>query len=99
MTDGVWGWPEGLDHYVEVHNIRLPDEFLKRVFSRNYLGRLRWNIRPAILRFGRLDFTFWDEWCKKQMYPFTDDPLCYACRYEQERKLEADEARAKIFRG
>lgn len=23
-TDGLWAWPEGLAHYVEVHNVRLP---------------------------------------------------------------------------
>ena len=28
LTDGVWVWPEGLAHYVEVHAVRLPDEFI-----------------------------------------------------------------------
>ena len=26
-TDGVWVWPEGLAHYVEVHSVRLPADF------------------------------------------------------------------------
>jgi hypothetical protein len=25
LTDGVWLWPEGLAHYVEKHNVRVPD--------------------------------------------------------------------------
>ena len=28
LTDGTWLWPEGLSHYVLVHKIALPDEFL-----------------------------------------------------------------------
>lgn len=27
-TDGVWAWPVGLPHYVEVHDTRLPEAFL-----------------------------------------------------------------------
>jgi hypothetical protein len=27
-TDGVWAWPVGLDHYVEIHDIRLPEAFM-----------------------------------------------------------------------
>ena len=25
LSDAVWAWPDGLDHYVEMHNIRLPE--------------------------------------------------------------------------
>ncbi len=28
LTDGSWVWPEGLAHYVESHDICLPDELL-----------------------------------------------------------------------
>ena len=28
LTDGVWAWPEGLDHYVEAHGTRLPEAFI-----------------------------------------------------------------------
>jgi len=31
LTDGEWIWPEGLAHYVEVHGIILPAEFIERV--------------------------------------------------------------------
>jgi hypothetical protein len=29
LTDGTYVWPEGLAHYVELHEVRLPDEFLE----------------------------------------------------------------------
>jgi hypothetical protein len=28
LTDGEWVWPEGLAHYVEKHDVCLPDEFV-----------------------------------------------------------------------
>jgi hypothetical protein len=28
LTDGVWAWPDGLDHYVERHGVRLPEDFV-----------------------------------------------------------------------
>lgn len=28
LSDGVWLWPEGLVHYIEVHNVSLPQEFI-----------------------------------------------------------------------
>lgn len=34
-TDGTYAWPEGLGHHVEVHAVRLPDEFEQHVISRN----------------------------------------------------------------
>ena len=30
-TDGLYVFPSGLVHYVEKHNLRLPDEFIQRV--------------------------------------------------------------------
>ena len=29
LSDGQWVWPEGLSHYVRVHGIRLPEEFVQ----------------------------------------------------------------------
>ncbi len=31
LTDGLFIFPSGLVHYVEKHNLHLPDEFIKRV--------------------------------------------------------------------
>jgi hypothetical protein len=33
FTDGRYVWPEGLAHYLELHGVRLPDEFVKHVIS------------------------------------------------------------------
>lgn len=29
LTDGTYLWPEGLAHYVETHDVRLPTQFVK----------------------------------------------------------------------
>lgn len=31
FTDGTYGWPEGLAHYVELHGLRPPEEFVQYV--------------------------------------------------------------------
>jgi hypothetical protein len=28
LTDGAWAWPEGLAHYVEIHGLRMPEDFV-----------------------------------------------------------------------
>jgi hypothetical protein len=33
LTDGKWVWPEGLDHYVEVHGVVLPSEFVDHAMT------------------------------------------------------------------
>lgn len=33
LTDGVYVWPEGLAHYVELHNVHLPQEFVDHVLE------------------------------------------------------------------
>jgi len=56
LTDGVYVWPEGLVHYVEKHNVRLPTEFVKHVL--NSLGVFG----PLPLVYG-LNETWWcREW-------------------------------------
>ncbi|WP_206754386.1 hypothetical protein, partial [Lentimonas sp. CC19] len=36
LTDSTWIWPEGLSHYVEEHDITLPDEFIRHMEDRNW---------------------------------------------------------------
>jgi hypothetical protein len=59
VTDGTWVWPEGLAHYVEVHHVPLPDEFLET------MRRNRWKV-PRSARARAItrhwDSTFWVEW-------------------------------------
>lgn len=33
LTDGTYCWPEGLAHYIENHNVRLPDEIVTHIIS------------------------------------------------------------------
>jgi hypothetical protein len=59
VTDGTWVWPEGLVHYVEIHNVPLPDEFLRT------MRRHLWRVPPwarALASIRRWDSTFWVEW-------------------------------------
>lgn len=35
-SDGVWLWPEGLEHYVRSHSLRLPEEFANWIRSQGY---------------------------------------------------------------
>ena len=39
LTDGVWCWPSGLAHYVEFHEIKLPNEFVRHAESTNWKPR------------------------------------------------------------
>jgi hypothetical protein len=35
-SDGVWGWPSTLAHYVSKHHVRLPDRFAEHIRSNKY---------------------------------------------------------------
>jgi len=39
--DGVWAWPEGLSHYVECHDVMLPEEFVQHALTHPILTALR----------------------------------------------------------
>lgn len=34
ISDGEWTWPQGFAHYIEVHGIKPPKEFIQKVLSR-----------------------------------------------------------------
>lgn len=36
FSDGVWLWPEGLAHYIEAHDVALPDAFLHTMESHGW---------------------------------------------------------------
>jgi hypothetical protein len=62
-SDGVWLWPEGLAHYVQHHDVRLPEEFLSHVRNRGYC--------PLPAEETPIDFvcqssSFWRSWCASQ---------------------------------
>lgn len=59
LTDGRWVWPEGLAHYVERHDVRLPEPFVAHaVAARGVVAPFR--VPKA--RFGLYDRTAWLAW-------------------------------------
>lgn len=54
--DGDWVWPEGLAHYIENHDVKLPDAFVRDAVSRTPPSS---RAPPSILE---VDFDFWMTW-------------------------------------
>jgi len=52
-TDGVFIWPDKLDHYVSEHNVILPDQFLRHIAAIN-----QWITEP-------IDESLWLEFAKE----------------------------------
>lgn len=42
-TDGTWVWPDELSHYLLVHKVRLPDDFVEHAFKR--IGEGTWGVK------------------------------------------------------
>jgi hypothetical protein len=63
QSDGLWIWPDGLAHYVEHHDIRLPDEFLNHVRNQGY--RPEPPEEMPIQGLCRSE-NFWRSWCASQ---------------------------------
>ena len=57
QSDGTYIWPNGLAHYVEDHNIRLPDKFVE------YLRMI--NFKHKKIDF-EIESMFWEKWCKDE---------------------------------
>ena len=61
LTDGTWGWPQGLGHYIREYAVRLPDEFAAHAkqagFEIQYdLPNDPWLPAPEV------DRSFWRAW-------------------------------------
>ena len=65
LTDGEWVWPEGLAHYVEAHEVRLPEEFVDAARLRGW--RVSDGPLPTADAQGDPDDEFWLEWSKKRL--------------------------------
>ncbi len=59
LTDGTYDWPSGLAHYVEAHDVRLPDDFIAHVLARPAP-------REVSRRTVRLDDGPWIAWGRAQ---------------------------------
>ncbi len=62
LTDGVWVWPEGLAHYVEVHSVRLPERFIAHAIAHPDAS----TARVPEAREGLIDEASWLAWGKQQ---------------------------------
>jgi hypothetical protein len=57
LTDGEWVWPEGLVHYVDRHEVLLPEDFIDYCRSRS------WQLADISAPISRLvDDTYWRAW-------------------------------------
>lgn len=63
LTDGTWAWPEGLAHYVERHEVRLPERFVAHVMARG--GVVAPFAMPPLVA-GILDDGPWLAWSRAQ---------------------------------
>ena len=67
LTDGTWVWPQGLSHYVEVHGVVLPEEFVSHVLS----GPAPMKADPP----HTYDFDYWTSWSSARRTPAFADGL------------------------
>lgn len=63
LTDGTFVWPEGLGHYVDRHQVRLPERFVAHVLGRN-AAIVPFAIPAAT--FGLFDNGPWLRWARAQ---------------------------------
>lgn len=61
LTDGYWIWPEGLIHYVQVHKVALPEEFLADALNKVTIRSKSTEPNP--------DLGFWLNWCRQNQNP------------------------------
>jgi len=61
LTDGEWVWPEGLPHYVEAHQVCLPDEVVVAMEARS------WQVpaNPTAGGYSTVDESFWVGWATR----------------------------------
>jgi len=63
VTDNVWIWPEGLPHYIEQHDVDLPEAFIEHARQND------WQVKPGLVvsyrGFGpAFECSEWIEWSK-----------------------------------
>jgi len=63
LTDGTFVWPEGLVHYVERHDVRLPESFVAHVMARDAVVP-RFQLPKE--SFGLYDYGPWLAWSRAQ---------------------------------
>lgn len=64
LSDGAWVWPAGLAHYLEHHDVRLPDEFVRHVLAQQTV----FDVPSAVVA---IDDTWWKGqagWCSGESF-------------------------------
>jgi hypothetical protein len=56
-SDGVWCWPDKLEHYLEEHNVILPEEFVAHAEISEPL-KLEFSNKDGVEK----DMSFWKSW-------------------------------------
>lgn len=59
LTDGTWAWPEDLAHYVQDHNVQLPEELIETACDDVP------KCRDAVDVLQRTEVSYWIEWSTK----------------------------------
>lgn len=76
LTDGVWLWPEGLVHYVEVHQVGLPEAFVRDALAGQPTG-------APVNQWRMYDEREWLRWarahgaCSEALPPWIDDDALF----------------------
>lgn len=68
LSDGFWIWPEKLEHYVDKHNIRLPEEFVRHMIKRNWKVSFSVKKDLSTSRDYQTD-SYWRSWCIENRCP------------------------------
>lgn len=90
LTDGIWVWPQGLAHYVEAHQLILPDEFVSHALSgtpAKMPDSGECDVRQTY------DDSFWLSWCAARRVPAIREGLRRALLVAQEKVSELMAAR------
>jgi hypothetical protein len=77
LTDGHWVWPQGLAHYVEVHGVVLPEEFVSHALSEPV------RVKPDPPH--TYDFNYWTAWSSARRTSAFTNSLRAAASVAQER--------------
>jgi hypothetical protein len=62
-SDGVWVWPEGLAHYLDRHDVRLPEDFVAHMRSRRFRPPVQSEVKPFA---AHQSSAHWRRWCAAQ---------------------------------
>lgn len=62
--DGAWVWPEGLAHYVECHDVGLPEEFIERALSQPLPNLMDVPAYPEV----EVEWDYWLQWSGQMRY-------------------------------